>query len=84
MATQINATGVKVQSGNAKYPVIAEQQAWGQAIPTAYATVVGVVPQVPTAVQVLDQSSGFFIRQKAQWFEEVVGFEQANKYKICK
>jgi hypothetical protein len=31
---------------------------------------------------ILAAAQGFYVRQKVQWLEEIVGFEQANKYKV--
>lgn len=33
-------------------------------------------------LQILQAAHGLFVRQKAQWFEEFTGFEQANKYQL--
>ena len=48
-------------------------------LPTAYFV---TMPRLPSAAEVLDNASGFFVRQKVQWFEEFTGWEQANKYKV--
>ena len=48
-------------------------------LPLAYAV---ALPELPSALQLLESSSGFFIREKANWFEEITGWELGNKYKI--
>ena len=48
-------------------------------IPAAYAI---AIPELPSALQLLETSTGFFVREKVAWFEEIVGWEQANRYRI--
>lgn len=41
-----------------------------------------VANSVAVGLAVLQDAQGFYIRQKAQWFEEITGFEKANKYEV--
>ena len=48
-------------------------------LPIAYAV---ELPTLPSALQLLESSTGFFIREKVNWFEEFTGWELGNKYKV--
>jgi hypothetical protein len=59
--------------------VSGEDSLLATALPETY---VVHMPTMPTITNVLDDASGFFVRQKAQYLQNLTSYEFRNKYKV--